>query len=391
MADTRSTVAIIQYSSSRDGSAWSGLLLADGLRDAGFGTCVIFGHDGPMVAEYRTSGHYVHVCHHLSWLRHADLARFTRDLIVEWKNASGVALQLADCGADVVYINTSVSLAGLIAARRLDLPVIWHLRELFADVGGEMKVPYVLKSFVRRVFVQFASSVVAPSRIIAQDMLGRNADLAQIVPNAAGAEYFDCELSPAEARDRLGLPANRTIIGLPGMLRPMKGHSFFFRAIAPLLQERAELTVAVTGSGKDRYESRLRAELAGLGIADNILFLGVIDDMPALYRSCDMTVVPSRNEPFGRTVIESMATGCPVVASRVGGIPEIIRHEETGLLFEFGDEEALRSCVKRLLDDPVSAATVVDQARARALTEYHESSYKRRIAGLVLEALESAS
>lgn len=386
--DIAPLIALIQYSSNRDGSAFSGLLLADGFREAGYRTHVLFGHSGPMLEEYRAHGHGVGVQAHASWLRHSHLFRFGRDVFHEWEASSEFQKEIESLAPTLVYLNTSVSLTAALAARRTGIPMVWHLRELFADVGGEMRVPALLKPFVRRTFVRRAARIVVPSRAIAKNMLGRYAVQADVVPNAASTTFFHNRTSRVTASEKFELPTEAVVVGLPGMIRPMKGHSFFLKAMAPLLKERSEVLLAVTGTGKERYLDQLRSEVDALGITDRVRFLGVVEDMPAFYRSCDVTVVPSRSEPFGRTIIESMASRTPVVASRVGGIPEIIRHGETGLLFEYGHGEELVGHVRRLLDHPDEAAALSERAFRAAQEHYHESVYKQRIVDIVRQVLD---
>ena len=136
-----SRVLIVQYSSNRDGSAFSGLLVADGLRQAGWDTHVAFGFHGPMVAEYEQAGHHTHVIPHKNWLRRGWTPQFVKDVAQEWGRASDFEALISSLHPSVVYLNTVVSLAGAVAARRGGVPCVWHLREMFSDIGGEMHAP----------------------------------------------------------------------------------------------------------------------------------------------------------------------------------------------------------------------------------------------------------
>ena len=132
------SILIVQYSSNRDGSAFSGLLLADGFRNAGWQTHVAFGHAGPMEAEYQRSGHKTCVVEHNNWLRRSHPVRFLRDVLNEWQISLKFCGLLEQLHPHVVYINTAVSLAGAVAAKRKNVPRIWHLREQFRNAGGEV-------------------------------------------------------------------------------------------------------------------------------------------------------------------------------------------------------------------------------------------------------------
>jgi glycosyltransferase involved in cell wall biosynthesis len=383
------SVLIVQRSAALDGSAHSGLLLANGLREAGWSTHVAFGFEGAIIERYDAAGHETHVLPHKNWLRRGRTHQFAKDVYLEWKTADTFETLVQDLAPEGVYLNTIVSLAGAVAARRTGAHCIWHLREMFSDVGGEMHAPDWARPLVRGIIHHHADRLVANSRATARNMLGEGANEAAIVPNAARAAFFQENRSPEEARAALGLPLGPPVIGVPGTLRPMKGHPFFFDAIASLLRRRDEVCVAVTGEGASDFTHRLKKQVLDLGIQDQVEFLGWVDDMPAFYRACDLVCVPSRAEPFGRTAIEAFAVGTPVVASAVGGLQDIIEDGDTGLLVPYGNEEALTGSLRRLLEAPDLRHTLSANARQEGESKYHERVYKKRVAQLVDDVVNS--
>ena len=374
---------IVQYSSALDGSAYSGLLLADGLRENGWDTHVAFGSDGPMVRRYSAGGHDTYVVSHDNWLRRGLTHQFAKDIYLEWQKADAFESLVEEVAPDVVYVNTVVSLAGAIAARRRDVSCLWHLREMFADIGGEMHAPSWAVPLVRWIIRGHADRLVANSTATAHNLLGHSASDVTVVPNAVQSNFFDEGRTQMEARAVLDLEPGSTLIGVPGTLRPMKGHPFFFEAVTPLLRVREDLRVAVTGEGEADFTRQLKKQVRELGIQDRVVFLGWVEDMSAFYRACDLACIPSRAEPFGRTAIEAFAVGTPVVASAVGGLQDIVEDGETGLLVPYGDEEALAGSLQRLLRTPDLRQTLRANARQEGEEKYHERVYKKRIVGLV--------
>lgn len=375
---------LAQYSSNRDGSAQSALLLADGLQAAGWAVHVAFGFPGPMVDVFRDAGHPAEVVPHKSWLRSSRLAYWLGRVVAdEWRAARAFEAVLDAVRPEIVYVNTSVSLAAVLAARRGGVPCLWHLRELFADVGGEMRVPRGLRPLVRRAFPYLSTRLVVNSRAVAENMLG-HAEGVAVVPNAVGDSFFDIDLTPGEARERLNLPAQGPILGVPGTLRPMKGHPFFFDAVAPLAHADPSLHIAVTGGGTPAYRRQLAEHVARLGLSEQVRFLGSIDTMPAFYRACDAVCIPSVAEPFGRTVIEAFAAGTPVVATAVGGIRETVTHGETGLLVPYGDQRALTDALT-VMRDLAARRRLARQARAKADAHYRDEIYQQRLVHIVNE------
>lgn len=374
---------IVQFSGNKSGSGMSGFLLAEGLREAGWSTHVAFAFEGPIIEHYAAAGHQTYIVPHKNWLRRGRTHQFAKDVSLEWRKADAFESLMEEIAPDVVYLNTTVSFAGAVAARRKEMPCIWHLREMFADIGGEMHAPGWAVPVVRRIIRRYPDQLVANSTATARNLLGDYTSDVTVIPNAVRSAFFDEARTQAEARSVFDLTTGAPLIGVPGTLRPMKGHPFFFNAVAPLLRGRDELHVAVTGGGDADFTCKLEEQIRNLGLRDQVSFLGWVDDMPAFYRACDLVCIPSRAEPFGRTAIEAFAVGTPVVASAVGGLKEIVTDEETGLLVPYGDEDALADSLRRLLASPDLCQTVSANARQEGERKYHERVYKKRVTRLV--------
>lgn len=381
-------VLIIQHSSALDGSAHSGLLLSDGLKEAGWDTHVVFGFKGPIIQRYKDKGHSVYVTEHKNWLRRNRTHQFLKDVWIEYHRAIPFIELIQKIKPEIIYINTIVSLSVAIAAHRQGIPLIWHLREMFNDVGGEMFAPQWAKPFIRYYIRSNARVIVANSKATALNLMGKFAlNYVKVVPNAASERFFNNTMSMQSARIKLKLPEDATIIGIPGTLRPMKGHLFFIRAIAPVLKQYPAIFVAVTGDGRKPYVQQIKDQIRALNISSKIFFLNWVDDMPAFYHACDIVCIPSKSEPFGRIVIEAFASGTPVVATAVGGIREIVDSGSTGRLVPYGNEDTFRRAITDLLDDPVQRRMLSENARQVAEKKYHEQVYKERIATLTEEVV----
>jgi glycosyltransferase involved in cell wall biosynthesis len=345
------------------------------------------------LAQYENIGCRIHVIPHKNWLRPERLLRWTRRLAAEYLGAKNFSGLLRQVQPDVVYINTLVSFAAAIAARRLRIPCIWHLREQFSDVGGEMGIPALGgKALVRRVIRHGADHAVAISRAVRENVLGQNTNPAvTIVPNAVDDRFFTLSATRAECRNRLGLPVDGLLVGVPGTLRPVKGHEFFLKAAAQLAARRRECHFAITGEGETRFVEQLHEAARQSGLGDRVRFLGPVSDMAAFYRACDVICVPSRAESFGRIVIEAFAVGTPVVASAVGGIGEIIADGETGLLVNYGDVETLAGHLDQLLREAPLRERLAKAARDDALSRFQAATYHQRINDIVRHVAASGS
>lgn len=184
-----------------------------------------------------------------------------------------------------------------------------------------------------------------------------------VVHNAVDLENFSPAPWPDVSPLRVGIVAN---------FAPFKRHEDFLHTAAKMLRVRQDLEFWVVGD--DTEGTGRRAELEGLakelGITDKVRFLGHRSDIPDIMRQLHILVVPSQFEPFGRVVIEAMACGRPVVASRDGGIPEIIDHGETGFLAEVGDHAAFASAALSLLEDRQQWETMSHRARKAVMARF---------------------
>ena len=139
-------------------------------------------------------------------------------------------------------------------------------------------------------------------------------------------------------------------------------------AVFAALRARRPVRLRLVGDGPDR--ASLQAEVLSRGLAADVEFLGEQIDLPAVMRGADLFLLPSETESFGLAALEAMACGLPVIASAVGGLPEVIADGETGFLRPMGDVVALTAATRRLLDDVPLRARFAAAARRRAETQY---------------------
>lgn len=158
------------------------------------------------------------------------------------------------------------------------------------------------------------------------------------------------------------------LIGCFGRIRHQKGTDLFVDAMIALLPEFPQWTAVITGRVTPEHQSfydDLKAKIEAAGLKARIRFLGEIDDVKPLYRQLTLYVAPSRNEGFGLTPIEAMASQTAVVASNAGAYEEMIEEDETGYVVPAGDGEALRDAIRRYLEDPQKAKDHAIRSRKR--------------------------
>ncbi len=182
------------------------------------------------------------------------------------------------------------------------------------------------------------------------------------------------------AREQLGLDHSVPLAGLVGNVGPRKGIHVAVAALPRILARVPQARLAVVGNLRHvEYVDRVQAEARRLDVAESILWLGHRDDVPELLPAFDLYVQPSLEEPLGLSILEAMAAGLPVVASRVGGIPEVVLPGETGILVPPSDAEALADAVAVLLDAPDLRAAMGQAGRARVLSDFSPDEQVDRI------------
>ena len=178
------------------------------------------------------------------------------------------------------------------------------------------------------------------------------------------------DLDVPRARPDGGDPA--TIVSVARLRRP-KDVMTLVRAVAML--ERGSVRALVVGDGPQR--APLAAEVARLGVGDSVRLLGERDDVAQLLARADLVVLSSTSEGMPMCVLEAMAAGLPVVASAVGGVPEIVRDGETGILVPPGEPAALAAAIGALIADPARRRRLGEAGRRRAEAEFDVASFRR--------------
>lgn len=263
--------------------------------------------------------------------------------------------------------------------RALGVPTL--LRVMGSDINEVAKLPW------RREQIAWAlrhlDGTIAVSTQLARACveLGAPRHKVHFVPTGVDPAKFH-PVDRAEARRELGLAPSERVIVAPARLSPEKGVHFLVEALAALERRAPGRHRAVlVGSGSE--EAALRALAAKLGVEDRVLFAGWQDEtrMKVYYAAADVTTLPSLSEGWPDALMEALACGCPVVASTVGGMPDIVALGGAGELFEPGDVPALTEALAKVLDRDWDRDAI-----ARRLAPYDLASTGRRYVELCAEA-----
>jgi glycosyltransferase involved in cell wall biosynthesis len=188
-----------------------------------------------------------------------------------------------------------------------------------------------------------------------------------------------------EIRKAFGVAPDAVVVGTVGWLLPIKGSMQLLHAMGNIWNGRGDLNLVYVGKGD--LEGSLKAEAAAMGVEDRVQFLGWRDDVHEIMPMMDVFVLPSMMEGMGRALVEAMAAGKPVIGSRVGGIPDLVKDGYNGLLVEPGDVSGLAKAIQKLVADENLRRTMGERGRAMA-PAYSVEKMVEKINGLYMSLLE---
>ena len=258
------------------------------------------------------------------------------------------------------------NLAASLVGRLLGVPVIiWSYRDVEV---WKSKAHWL----VERTAVRWADAVTCCSDAVRQFVLAHmNGQASKFLTIHNGVDLESFRRSRVAGRAELKLREGGFVIGTVSRLdEPKKGLTVMLRALADLAGRDGipPWQWLLVGDGPAR--DRLRSLASELGLSGQVVFAGMRHDVASVLPMMDIFVCPSLYEGFGIAIVEAMAAGRPVVASAVGGIPEIVVHEDTGLLVPPGDAAALAGALATLLNHPEQARAMGARGLARAREKF---------------------
>src|SRR5262249_13386282 len=193
--------------------------------------------------------------------------------------------------------------------------------------------------------------VICVSQDLRDDCLGFGVppERCHLIENAVNLKEYSRQRGREEANQRFGLSPVRLLVGTVGRLSDEKGFDVLIRAVDRLLSEGLDLSLILVGEGGER--AALEALIAELGRGDRVRLLGYRADARDLYEAMDVYALSSLSEGMPNVLLEAMAMGVPVVATRIAGVPHLVRDGENGLLVEPGNPDELAAALAHLLND----------------------------------------
>ncbi|WP_321885208.1 glycosyltransferase family 4 protein [Paraburkholderia bannensis] len=291
-------------------------------------------------------------------------------------------------GADVLYANTQRAMViGVLAGKLARKPVVWHLRDIVSDEHFGRVQRAIIKGCAKLGLAHVIANSHASAQVFA-DLTKFNADRIDVVHNGVDESPFRAlaRVPKEQLRAQIGLPQRAFLVGAFSRLARWKGQHVLLEAL--LHEPRAHAVfVGAALFGEDEYAQELRDFVVKHELQERVHFLGFRHDIAACMRAMDVIAHTSITpEPFGRVVVEGMLAQRPVVASRDGGVKEIVEHGKSGLLCTPGDAVALAGTIASLHDDEALRERLARNGLAVARERFGKEQYVEAV-GRVLDGV----
>ncbi|MEZ4735136.1 MAG: glycosyltransferase [Caldilineaceae bacterium] len=327
----------------------------------------------------------------LRLLANLDREHFTVTVACLYNGDGAVAQQIRDLGIPVVDL-------GMKRKWRLDAffrlwrllrrvrPQVLHTWMFHANLPGRLigrlaGIPVIIGSehtmgqesrrrlLLNRLTAGLVDKVICVSPQVA-DFARRHIGLPEsklaTIANGVEVERFALSLTQAEARQRFQLPVEGVVVGAVGRPRPVKGYRYLIDAFQLCRPTQFPLYLVFVGNGPER--PALIEQVQRAGLTERVFFLDDQQEIPAVMAALDLLVLPSLWEGMPMVALEAMAAGLPVIATAVGGTPDVVIHNETGLLVPPADPSALAAAIQTLVQAAECRHTLGEAGRRRACT-----------------------
>jgi len=334
---------------------------------------VVISNGGPLVSQLEDAG-----------VKHYTLPVHQKSFFMILKMIKEVAHILKEEDIHIVHARSRVpAIIGFFACRRAHKTLSIPLRPVFLTTCHGHYSKHI---FSRP--MGWGRLIIVASNVIAKHMVkdfGVAAERVRLIPRGVDLDEF--KFIDSSQRK----PGEKTI-GMISRITPLKGHPYFIKSISKVTRLVPKLKVLIVGDvpkGKEKYKQELKLLVKRLGLSRYVEFVGKSHNVPAVLAKLDLLVLATTTqEAFGRVIIEAWASGVPVVATKVGGVVDIITHEKNGLLVEPEDTDAMTEAIVKILKDQDLSLRLKEQARKDVEQKYTLDLMVEKTINVYKEALD---
>jgi glycosyltransferase involved in cell wall biosynthesis len=277
---------------------------------------------------------------------------------------------------------------GGLAAKLSGVPIIWHLRDFIP--------PGIEKDILMRIASIVPDKIIVNSDAVGEQFSGTPGAYRKVVRiyNAVDFEEFRPSVQGGHIREEFKIDNSVPLVGIIAHLTPWKGHDYFLKAAVKIAEEIPDVMFMIVGDviyqteGHRKYKEVLEKLCSDLGLQDRVIFTGFRNDIPEIISTLDLVVhASSQPEPFGRILIEAMAMGKPLVATNLGGVPEIVKNGYTGLLVPPKEPAAIAEASIKILKNRQLALKLGNNGLEHARLNFDVISHVEQIEKLYYNVL----
>ncbi len=283
---------------------------------------------------------------------------------------------------DLIHANVTggITFLGGIAARIAGIPLIWHVRVIFSAYFGDL-----IQSMLSTKIIVISEGVRKRFWWIPQ----KNKFV--LIYNGVDLKKFNPSIDKMIFRNEIGCREDEFLIGTLGRYHPFKSYEYFVQTATMVLKELPNTKFLIVGRNfhhDNKYLNHLQELSKQLGVEDKFIFMDKQEDIPQVFASLDVFVLPTLEEPFGRVLIEAMACGKPTVAFRSGGVPDIVEDAVTGFLVKPKNVVGMAEKISYLLKNSNTASAYGRNGRMRAERLFDIKHHTEKIENMYRELVK---
>lgn len=378
-------VLLVSHESTVGGAPQSLLAIIQGMDRRAFNPVVLTGTEGPFAEQSRMFGVPTFVLPISQLLKQGQLQTLPREVYRFVISLPFVLYLLAYLPIRLVHINTLVTPDAAFASRLLRIPIVWHFRETLLIRWWEHVQILVLRVLAHRIVCnsRFSYGVVARHGVPEEKL--------RMVYNCVTEQYFRSRLEGQAFRRSLGVGSGDVLVGCVGRAALDKGQDILVKAASRVAKAHPGVVFVLVGAADESaFVGELREFIEAQGLRDRFHLTAPRVDIPEIMSGLDIHVTPSRwEETFGRVALEAMAGGALSIVSDRGGLPEVVQHGRSGLVFEGENVDALAQLLDQAIDDRDMRERLGRAGRQRAREVFGCKQHLQQIEGIYRELLDA--
>lgn len=287
---------------------------------------------------------------------------------VDFKTAREIQRFLKEHQIDILHThNYKSDIVGFLATRFS--PTQWvGTNHVWHSTDSKLRFYESLDAFVLR----FAKIIFTVSKEIKDDLIAKGfpASKLHVINNGITISQFNQTSQRNVLRSSFGRTEKDILLVIPGRLAPEKGHEVLFKALNLVIPRVPHIYCLVVGDGP--LKNDLEALVKSMKLEKHVIFTGIRKDMPDIYNACDVMINASFIEGLPMVILEAMASRLPIIATKVGGVPNVLRNKENGILLDPGKPEDLAEAIIELSSDPLKRKHLAHQAYEDVCQDYSD-------------------